>query len=47
MDRYLFGLERKTSSLGDVSVTYMEINFGLGPNASRVGPGEILKFRPV
>jgi hypothetical protein len=25
----------------------MTINFGLGPNACRVGPGEILTFRPV
>jgi hypothetical protein len=25
----------------------MEINFGLGPNTRRAGPGEILKFRSV
>jgi hypothetical protein len=30
-----------------VRVTYLKINFGLGPNAPRAGPGEILKFRPV
>jgi hypothetical protein len=25
----------------------MKINFGLGPNIRRIGPGEILKFRAV
>jgi hypothetical protein len=35
------------SGLRGVWVTYSKINIGLGPNAPRAGPGEILKFRPV
>jgi hypothetical protein len=30
-----------------VDETYLKINFGLGPNAYRAGPGENVKFRPV
>jgi hypothetical protein len=35
------------SGLCGVRETYMKINFGIGPNAIRAEPGEIVKFRPV
>jgi hypothetical protein len=35
------------SSVGGEQESYMKINFERGPNAFRVGPGEILKFQPV
>jgi hypothetical protein len=46
-DRDLFGLELKKLGLGGALVSYLKINFRLGPNAPWAGPGKILQLRPV
>jgi hypothetical protein len=41
----LSGWDKRKSGLSGIRVEYL--NFGLGPNASQAGPGEIPKFQPV
>jgi hypothetical protein len=41
------GCNERKAGLDRVWVTYLKINFRLGPNAFWVGPGKILTFRPM
>jgi hypothetical protein len=41
------GLNKRKSGFGAVGVTYMKINFGLGPNDPRAAAGEMIKLWPV
>jgi hypothetical protein len=36
------GWNKRKLSLGEVRVKYLKINFGLGPNTPRAGPGRVI-----